>query len=188
LKLQASITTQSQILLEMDITAARLVASTAPTAPAAPTAPTAPAAPAVPVSTASLVPKQLSPDRPEVLIQAYLAEKTAWLAQHPTIRPAEYRKARKWKTPRPKVLKEQAFYMPRERRDLTGAIIADKANWTNEEIVVWLDNRERQEENEYNQLEVEFTGNGNRFAESGSRDIWARIEREHAQDSERYIL
>jgi hypothetical protein len=77
LKLQASITTQSQILLEIDIIAARLVASTAPTAPVAPTAPTAPAAPAVPVSTASLIPKQLSPDRPEVLIQAYLAEKTA---------------------------------------------------------------------------------------------------------------
>jgi hypothetical protein len=25
--------------------------------------------------------------------------------------------------------------MPRERRDLTGAIIAEKANWTNEEII-----------------------------------------------------
>jgi hypothetical protein len=43
----------------------------------------------------STVPKQLSPDRLEVLIQAYLAEKTAWLAQHPTIRLTEYRKARK---------------------------------------------------------------------------------------------
>jgi hypothetical protein len=67
---------------------------------------------------------------------AYLAEKAAWLAQHPTIRPIEYRKARKLKTPRPKVLKEQVFYMPRERRDLTGAIIAQKADWTNEEIIV----------------------------------------------------
>jgi hypothetical protein len=56
---------------------------------------------------ASLAPKkQLSPDRPEVLIQAYLAEKSAWLAQHPTVRPTEYYKARKWKNPRPKVLKE----------------------------------------------------------------------------------
>jgi len=78
--------------------------------------------------------------------------------------------------------------MPRERRDLTGAIIADKANWTNEEIIIWLDNRERQEQNEYNRLEVEFTGNRNRFIESGSRDIWARVEREYIQDSERYIL
>jgi hypothetical protein len=76
----------------------------------------------------STVVKELSPDRPEVLIQAYLAEKTAWLAQHPTVRPAEYRKARKWKNPRPKVLKEQAIYMSKERRDLTGNIIATKAN------------------------------------------------------------
>jgi hypothetical protein len=82
------------------------------------------------------VPKQLSPDRPEVLMHTYLAEKTAWLAQHPTVRPTEYRRARKWKNPRPKVLKEQSFYMPKERRDLNGSIIAIKANWTNEEIIV----------------------------------------------------
>jgi hypothetical protein len=78
--------------------------------------------------------------------------------------------------------------MPRERRDLTGAIIADKADWTNEEIIVWLDNREKQEQDTFNRLESEFIGNGNRFAESGSRDIWARVEREYAQDAERYIL
>ena len=78
--------------------------------------------------------------------------------------------------------------MPRERRDLTGAIIADKADWTNEEIMVWLDNRERQEQNEYDQLKAEFIGNRNQFAESGSRDIWARIEKEYTQDAERYIL
>jgi hypothetical protein len=71
-----------------------------------------------------------------------------------------------------KVLKEQVFYMPRERRNLTtGAIIAEKADWTNEEIIVWLDNRERQEQSEYNRLEVEFTGNGNRFTKTGSRNI-----------------
>jgi hypothetical protein len=50
---------------------------------------TAPIMPIAPIIQAELiaptVPKQLSPDRPEVLMQAYLAEKTAWLAQHPTI-------------------------------------------------------------------------------------------------------
>ena len=156
-------------------------ASTAPvvspvlTAPAASAAPiaspvlTAPAASTAPV--VSTVPKQLSPDRPEVLMQAYLAEKTAWLAQHPTVRPTEYRRARKWKNPRPKVLKEQAFYMPKERRDLTGSIIAEKANWTNEEIIVWLDNEERKEEEEYNRLESEFIRNSNRYINNGRREI-----------------
>ena len=44
---------------------------------------------------ASTTPRQLLPDRPKVLIQAYLAKKEAWLAQHLTVRPTEYRKARK---------------------------------------------------------------------------------------------
>ena len=121
-------------------------------------------------------------------MQAYLAEKGAWLAQHPTVRPAEYHKARKQKTPRPKVLKEQAFYMPRERRDLAGTIIAEKANWTNKEIIVWLDNKEKKEQDEYNRLKLEFVRNGNRHTENRSGDIQARIEQEHVQDSERYIL
>ena len=78
--------------------------------------------------------------------------------------------------------------MPRERRDLTGAIIAEKANWTNEEIIVWLDNEDKRQEEEYNRLESEFVENGNRFAENGHKDIWARIEEEYTRDSERYIL
>jgi hypothetical protein len=143
--------------------ATQVVAHTAPTAPTAapvlaivPTASTAQpvitAPTAAPIlATAPTAPKQLSPDRPEVLMQAYLAEKTAWLAQHLTVRPAEYRRARKCKNLRPKVLKEQVLYMPRERRDLIGTIIANKANWSNEEIKVWLDNEEKKQE-EYNRL------------------------------------
>ena len=61
--------------------------------------------------------------------------------------------------------------MPRERRDFTGSIIAEKANWTNEEIIVWLDNEERKEEEEYNKLESEFVRNGNRHTENGRREI-----------------
>jgi hypothetical protein len=163
LKLQASIAKQGQILLDIDIQASQPPIPIVPPVPVVP-----PVLTALPIS---IRPKQLSPDRPEVLIQAYLAEKATWLAQHPTIRPTEYRKARKWKNLRPKVLKEQVVYMPRERRDLTGAIIAEKANWTNEEIIVWLDNEERKEEEEYNRLESEFIKNGNRHTEDSSRGI-----------------
>jgi hypothetical protein len=91
---------------------------------------------ALTASAASTALKPLSPDRPEVLIQAYLAAKTAWLARHPAVRSAEYRKARKWKTPRPKVLKEQVFDMLKERRNLLGSIIAKTTNWTTEKIIV----------------------------------------------------
>ena len=61
--------------------------------------------------------------------------------------------------------------MPKEQRDLNGNIIATKANWTPEEITVWLDNEERREEEEYNRLKSEFTRNGNRFTKNGSREI-----------------
>jgi hypothetical protein len=121
-------------------------------------------------------------------MQAYLAEKAAWLAQNATIRPAEYRKARNWKTPQPKVLKEQAFYMPRERRALTGTVIAEKANWTTEEIVVWLDNEERKDEEDYDRLQAEFVANGQRHTEGTGREMWARVTEEVTRDSEQYIL
>jgi len=65
--------------------------------------------------------------------------------------------------------------MPKERRDLNGNIIATKANWTPEEITVWLDNEERREEEEHNRLELEFIRNGNRFTKNRSRDVWARL-------------
>ena len=67
-----------------------------PTASSVPTASFVPTASSVfTAPIASTVPKQLSPDRPEVLIHAYLAEKATWLAQHLTVRPTEYHKARK---------------------------------------------------------------------------------------------
>ena len=61
--------------------------------------------------------------------------------------------------------------MLKERRDLNGNIIAIKANWTNEEIIIWLDNKERKEEEEYNKLKLEFIRNGNKFVENGYKDI-----------------
>ena len=78
--------------------------------------------------------------------------------------------------------------MPRERRDLTGTIIADRANWTSEEIIVWLDNKERKEEDKYNRLQVEFNTNGQRHTKNTRQEIQARVTKEVARDSERYIL
>jgi hypothetical protein len=51
-----------------------------------------------------------------------------------------------------------------------------------------LDNEERKEEEEYNRLQVEFDANGQRHAENGRREIWARVAEEVARDSELYIL
>ena len=54
--------------------------------------------------------------------------------------------------------------------------------------MVWLDNEDRKEEDEYNRLEVEFNANGQRHTENGRKEIWARLREEHARESERYIL
>ena len=85
-------------------------------------------------------------------------------------------------------MKKQAFYIPREQRDLTGSILAKKANWTNEEIIVWLDNGERKEKEEYNRLESEFVRNKNRHTENTHQEIWARVTEEVSRKSEQYIL
>ncbi len=61
--------------------------------------------------------------------------------------------------------------MPKERQDLLSVIITKKANWTNKEIIIQLDNEERKEEEEYNRLELEFVRNGNKFIENGYKDI-----------------
>lgn len=78
--------------------------------------------------------------------------------------------------------------MPKERRDLDGNIVAAKANWTSEEIISWLDNEERREEEEYKKLQSEFIGNGHRHAESTHQEMWNRAAEEVAGDFERYIL
>ena len=78
--------------------------------------------------------------------------------------------------------------MLRERRDLAGIIIAEKANQTNKKIIVWLDNKERKDEKEYNRLESEFVRNSNRHIKDKGREIWARVKEEVAKDSEQYIL
>ena len=57
------------MLLDINIAARQSLALITPIASFVLTAPTMPT-----------VPRQLSPDRPEVLMQAYLTEKEAWLA------------------------------------------------------------------------------------------------------------
>ena len=78
--------------------------------------------------------------------------------------------------------------MPRERRDLAGNVIANKANWTHEEIMAWLDHKDKKDQDEYDRLQSEFTRNGNRHTLNTPREIWAAIEEELARESEQYIL
>ena len=78
--------------------------------------------------------------------------------------------------------------MPKERRDLKGYIIANQANWTPKEIIVWLDNKAKKEEDKYNKLKLKFIRNSDRDKENRRKEIWARLEEEHTRDAKRYIL
>ena len=71
------VVTRQPLALIAPIVSSVPVASPVLTGPTASTA--AVASPVFTAPTAFTVPRQLSPDRPEVLIQAYLAEKAAWL-------------------------------------------------------------------------------------------------------------
>jgi hypothetical protein len=78
--------------------------------------------------------------------------------------------------------------MPRERRDLTGNVTAEKASWSSEEIIVWLDNEERLQEEEDNRVQAEFEANNQRVTTKRPKEIWARIGRSYAREAEEYIL
>jgi len=78
--------------------------------------------------------------------------------------------------------------MPRERRDLSGNIVAKKANWTSEEIMVWLDNEERLEEELDEQVQFDFTLNRNRHTLSSASDVWKAVRQEQEQEKEQYII
>jgi hypothetical protein len=89
---------------------------------------------------------------------------------------------------RAKGLKSAGILYAPGSTDLTGSIIADKANWTPEEIIAWLDNQEKRAEQEYSSLQVEFDANGQRSKENGFNAIWARAKEELRRESEQYIL
>ncbi len=99
--------------------------------------------------------KPLGPNRPEMVFLRYKAEKEAWLANNPTVRPSEYRKKRGWSTLRPSKLKEHLRHMPPERREPSGKLIQAKANWSTEEIMAWLDNEESLEDELFESMLLE---------------------------------
>jgi hypothetical protein len=80
LKLQASIARESQILLDLDILANQLLALIVSIILEVIALITSIVLEATALIASTILKKQLSLDRPEVLIQAYLIEKTAWLA------------------------------------------------------------------------------------------------------------
>ena len=132
--------------------------------------------------------KPLAPSRPEMVFSRYIAEKEAWLATHPTVRLTEYRKKRGWQTLRPALLKQHSFHMPPERRDPSGKIIQNKANWTNEEIIAWLDNEDALEEEEVQRQQAQIDKTGHLEQPQHLKQVWESIVRQAEQEAEHYTL
>jgi hypothetical protein len=85
-------------------------------------------------------PRPIWPGRIEVIYQAYLAEKTTWLAANRTIRPAQYRSKRGLPRWTKAVCNSEKWQLPRQRINLeTKTLIEGPPGWLTEEIQAWLD-------------------------------------------------
>ena len=129
------------------------------------------------------------PGRPELIYQQYLAEKEAWLATHPTIRPANYRKARGLPLYSIKWCKEQHRYLPFQRLNLeTETLLEGRPHWTVEEVSAWLDNENIKEQEVERVVEEELISVGG-YGQSGERGVeglWNRIKSESAAENQGY--
>ena len=85
---------------------------------------------------------------PEMVYSRYLEEKGSWLAQHPHVLPAEYRKARGFQILSTKVLRDQVHTMPLPQIN-EGWRIHRQVRWLDEEIYAWIDYEQALEDRLY---------------------------------------
>ena len=103
------------------------------------------------------------PGRIELIYQAYLAEKSSWLAANPTVQSAQYRKKKGLKswTKADCTHYSIRWLLPQQCLDLESeSLIEGQPNWTREEIHAWLDWDEQQEKNIEEQVEAEIVATG----------------------------
>jgi hypothetical protein len=80
------------------------------------------------------------PGRIEVIYQAYLAEKTTWLAANPTVRLAQYRSKRGLPRWTKAVCNSEKWQLPRQCINLeTKTLVEGPPGWLTGEIHAWLD-------------------------------------------------
>src|SRR5262249_15698071 len=85
-----------------------------------------------PIRPSSPPPKPLHPDRVEMIYIRYTTEKESWLAQNPSVRPAQYRKARGLPKYSKRAIESNRRHLPLERRKPSGEFISKHPNWTQE--------------------------------------------------------
>jgi hypothetical protein len=129
------------------------------------------------------------PGRIELIYQAYLAEKTTWLAANPTVRPAQYRTKRglpKWTKA---ICNSYKWQLPRQRINLDSeTLIEGPASWLTEEIQAWLDWDQEQDKVVEEQVEAEVVAAGGFGGDSrrGIGHIHRQLEAEVATERSQY--
>jgi hypothetical protein len=88
------------------------------------------------------------PGRPELIYQAYIAEKEAWLAANPAILPAQYRSKRSLPRWNESSYRQNKKFLPYQRLNLQSeALIPGDPNWSYKELRAWLDwDKKKQEQ------------------------------------------
>jgi hypothetical protein len=129
------------------------------------------------------------PGRIELIYQAYLAEKTTWLATNPTVRPAQYRTKRglpKWTKA---ICNSYKWQLPRQRINLDSeTLIEGPPGWLTEEIQAWLDWDQEQDKVVEEQVEAEVVAAGGFGGDSrrGVGHIHRQLEAEVATERSQY--
>jgi hypothetical protein len=131
------------------------------------------------------------PGRIEVIYKHYIAEKEAWLAQHPTVRPVNYRKARGLRAYSRQWIKDNKWRLPLplQRLDLDTETLLDQEDgpqWTDEEIRAWHDYDELEEQRVEEEEEAAFIRRGGFSGERGVRSLWGQIGANIEADKARY--
>ena len=130
------------------------------------------------------------PGRPELIYKRYIAEKEAWLAAHPGVRPAQYRKARRLEHYPKRWLNENCKYLGYQRLDLETETLLDyreyPPEWTDEEVEAWLDWDAQETIKVEMQVQAEFDIRGGLSAERGVRGLNMRIEKDIRAIRKRY--
>ena len=131
------------------------------------------------------------PGRIELIHQAYLAEKTTWLATNPTVQPAQYRSKRgrqKWSKAACD-RRSLRWQLPLKRLNLeTETLIEGQPKWTDEEIHAWLDWDQQQEQVTEQQVEAELVAAGGYGGDSrrGVGHIHTQIDTESRAETQQY--
>jgi hypothetical protein len=101
------------------------------------------------------------PGRPDLIYQAYIAEKEAWLAANPAILPAQYRSKRSLPRWNESWYRQNKKFLPYQRLNLQSeTLIPGDPNWSYKELRAWLDWDEKKQEEADQEAEAELIAAG----------------------------